>query len=289
MARFICFLVVASVLSGGFAGAAVGAGGHVAFFSVAPAGESAEAGADLAYYARRLVSSFDERGISSSFHSSAPFEIDSGGGAATTFTHDKLNADRGTILLRPDGAYRIFRGAHTDADLMPEIEAYFAQDAVCFEDTVAERRCVVPPKDSVWVAMEIHIDGVKQIFGPDDYPTGRSMGESLDESGLVVLSAEPCVGVSEGCLNFEILSHEFPGPYRAGTIFDFRSLHVSGRPAGNTDACCGRRSPSAGSKFKGPSFDITPERLGNNRLSLSDDIPGGVPISCMLGSQVMFH
>lgn len=288
MARFAIVLFVVSLLFGGFAGGAAGAGGHVAFFSIAPAGKAPEADADFAYYARRLASSLAEIGLSYSHHTVAPFAIDSGGGAVT-FTRDALGAERGTILLRPDGARRILRGVHTDADLMAEIEEYFAQDAVCFGDMVAGGACVVPRAGSVWVVMEIHIGGVKQAFGPGDYPAGRSAGEALDESGLVVLSATPCVGVSEGCLNFELLRRDIPGPYRAGTIVEFRFLHISGLPVGNTNAECRLHGLSPDPEDKGPYFEITPERLGENRLSLPADKSGGVRIFCQLGSQHMFH
>ena len=114
------------VMLGGCTSATDGLPGQVAFFSIDAdqSGDAAEYRADFNHFYQSILPWLDEQGISHSFHTTAPFTIETARGGPIVFTEDMLQSGRGTILLKQNGAHRIIHGVYTDVDLMFEIQEF---------------------------------------------------------------------------------------------------------------------------------------------------------------------
>ena len=114
------------VMLGACTGAADGSPGQVAFFSIDAdqSGDAVESRADFDHFYRSIVPWLDKHGISHALHATARFTIEAARGAPMTFTEDMLRPGPGTIMVKPNGAYRILHGVYTDVDLMSEIQVF---------------------------------------------------------------------------------------------------------------------------------------------------------------------
>ncbi len=119
--------MIAFLMLGGCAAAADESPGHVAFFSVdaAQSGDANEPRIDFVYFYRSIRPWLDEQGLTHSFHSNMPVVVETARNTTITFTGDMLGSDRGTILLKGDGARHVLHGVYTDVDLSLAIQEFF--------------------------------------------------------------------------------------------------------------------------------------------------------------------
>jgi hypothetical protein len=123
------FIAAAVVLI--LAAPALAAGkGHVAVFYLLPDGaedddEMVEVIADFSYYMGAIEEWLHSKGITRSFHGTAPFEVTLGSGKRLEFSKEVEVAGLGFVLIRPDGTYEVLEGVYTGVGFVHTAKEFF--------------------------------------------------------------------------------------------------------------------------------------------------------------------
>jgi hypothetical protein len=128
----ISLLVFAAVLFASPSTANTGNSGHVAFyvFDSDDTSYDVEGFHDFVYFYGNLESWLKKNSLSYSFHETKEIVITTALGRKVSFTGENFEGrnDIGTIIIRPDGNYKMIRGVYTDVDLADEITSYLGQN-----------------------------------------------------------------------------------------------------------------------------------------------------------------
>ena len=104
--------------------------GHVAVFYLLPDeaendDDMVEVIADFSFYMGSIEKWLDSRGITRSFHGTAPFVVTSGSGKRLEFSKEVEAAGLGFVLIRPDGTYEVLDGVYTGVDFILTAREFF--------------------------------------------------------------------------------------------------------------------------------------------------------------------
>jgi len=128
--------------------------------------------------------------------------------------------------------------------------------------------------------VEIFVDRVKQSFTSSQLQSSTGGSATQDASGTVRLSLNVvCDPIGVRCFGgASVLVRDFSS-FPAGTTVNFKIIQIEGIPQDNLIALCSFNSIVTGNIF---SFEISPDKIGDNVHTLTSDEPDGIEIICTL-------